>query len=103
MEKDLNYLINKSNILRKHVIEMVARQGKGYVQQGLGASDLFTVLFFGTTGTVSVLSLILINSISRRFLRNSYISELLSTKENHKSDLSLVETECLCLTIAYGL
>ena len=46
MEKDLNYLINKANILRKHVIEMVARQGKGYVQQGLGASDLFSVLFF---------------------------------------------------------
>ena len=46
MEKNLNYLINKANILRKHVIEMVARQGKGYVQQGLGASDLFSVLFF---------------------------------------------------------
>ena len=43
--KNLNYLINKANILRKHVIEMVARQGKGYVQQGLG-QVIFSQYYF---------------------------------------------------------
>ncbi|MYN13943.1 transketolase [Pusillimonas sp. TS35] len=32
--------------LRKQVVRMVARTGQGYVQQGLGAADLFTVLYF---------------------------------------------------------
>lgn len=32
--------------LRRKVIEMVAPTGQGYVQQGLGAADLFTVLYF---------------------------------------------------------
>ena len=32
--------------IRKAVVEMVARHGQGYVQQGLGASDLFSYLFF---------------------------------------------------------
>ncbi len=32
--------------IRKHVVEMVARHGQGYVQQGLGAADLFTYLYF---------------------------------------------------------
>ena len=32
--------------IRKDVIRMVARHGQGYVQQGLGATDLFTHLFF---------------------------------------------------------
>ncbi|MCB2013104.1 MAG: transketolase [Geminicoccaceae bacterium] len=32
--------------LRLHVVEMVARTGQGYVQQGLGAADLFTALYF---------------------------------------------------------
>ena len=39
-------LKEKAFTLRKHVIEMVTEHGKGYVQQGLGASDLFSVLFF---------------------------------------------------------
>lgn len=32
--------------LRRRVIELVAPTGQGYVQQGLGAADLFTVLYF---------------------------------------------------------
>jgi transketolase len=32
--------------IRKHLIRMVARHGQGYVQQGLGATDLFTYLYF---------------------------------------------------------
>lgn len=33
--------------LRLHVVEMVAPTGQGYVQQGLGAADLFAALYFG--------------------------------------------------------
>ncbi|MEM9604914.1 MAG: transketolase [Pseudomonadota bacterium] len=32
--------------LRLHVVDMVAPSGQGYVQQGLGAADLFTSLYF---------------------------------------------------------
>ncbi|CAH1692671.1 Putative uncharacterized transketolase family protein y4mO [Hyphomicrobiales bacterium] len=32
--------------LRKQVIRMVARNGRGYVQQGLGAADIFALLYF---------------------------------------------------------
>ncbi len=32
--------------LRRRVIELVAPTGQGYVQQGLGAADLFAVLYF---------------------------------------------------------
>ncbi len=32
--------------IRKSIVEMVGRNGQGYVQQGLGAADLFTVLYF---------------------------------------------------------
>ncbi|MEP3276756.1 MAG: transketolase [Stappiaceae bacterium] len=32
--------------IRKNLIRMVARNGQGYVQQGLGAADLFTQLYF---------------------------------------------------------
>ena len=32
--------------LRRKVIELVAPTGQGYVQQGLGAADLFAVLYF---------------------------------------------------------
>ena len=32
--------------LRLHVVNMVAPSGQGYVQQGLGAADLFTSLYF---------------------------------------------------------
>ena len=35
-----------STIIRKDVVQMVARHGQGYVQQGLGAADLFTYLYF---------------------------------------------------------
>lgn len=33
--------------LRLHVVDMVAPSGQGYVQQGLGAADIFTSLYFG--------------------------------------------------------
>ena len=32
--------------IRKNIIKMVARNGQGYVQQGLGATDIFTALYF---------------------------------------------------------
>ena len=32
--------------IRKNVVRMVAKNGQGYVQQGLGAADLFTTLYF---------------------------------------------------------
>ncbi len=32
--------------IRRSVIKMVGRNGQGYVQQGLGAADIFTFLFF---------------------------------------------------------
>lgn len=32
--------------IRKNVVRMVARNGQGYVQQGLGAADIFTHLYF---------------------------------------------------------
>jgi len=32
--------------LRLHVVNMIAPSGQGYVQQGLGAADLFTSLYF---------------------------------------------------------
>ena len=32
--------------LRKHVVDMVAPSGQGYVQQGLGAADIFASLYF---------------------------------------------------------
>jgi transketolase len=32
--------------IRKDVVKMVGRLGQGYVQQGLGATDLFTYLYF---------------------------------------------------------
>ena len=42
----IDFLEKKALAVRKHVVQMVARLGRGYVQQGLGAADLFTVLFF---------------------------------------------------------
>ena len=42
----IDFLGKKALAVRKHVVQMVARHGRGYVQQGLGAADLFTVLFF---------------------------------------------------------
>lgn len=35
--------------LRLRVVDMVAPTGQGYVQQGLGAADLFTALYFSET------------------------------------------------------
>ena len=35
-----------AKVIRKDVVQMVARHGQGYVQQGLGAADLFTYLYF---------------------------------------------------------
>lgn len=32
--------------LRLHVVDMIAPSGQGYVQQGLGAADIFTALYF---------------------------------------------------------
>lgn len=32
--------------LRLHVVNMIAPSGQGYVQQGLGAADIFTALYF---------------------------------------------------------
>ena len=40
------HLIDKARIIRKHVIQMVSQHGQGYIQQGLGAADLFTYLYF---------------------------------------------------------
>jgi transketolase len=44
--KDVAALGRMARRLRRHVIEMVAPTGQGYVQQGLGAADLFTALYF---------------------------------------------------------
>ena len=32
--------------IRQNIVRMVARNGQGYLQQGLGATDLFTYLYF---------------------------------------------------------
>ena len=41
--RDLERIATK---LRLHVVNMVAPSGQGYVQQGLGAADIFTSLYF---------------------------------------------------------
>ena len=43
---DENALENWAKSIRRNVVKMVARNGQGYVQQGLGAADLFTYLYF---------------------------------------------------------
>lgn len=45
-EHNLASLKNIATKLRLHVVNMVAPSGQGYVQQGLGAADLFTSLYF---------------------------------------------------------
>ena len=45
-DHNLAELMRIANRLRLHVVDMVAPSGQGYVQQGLGAADLFTVLYF---------------------------------------------------------
>lgn len=44
--ENLEQLSKWATIIRKDVVKMVARHGQGYVQQGLGAADLFTYLYF---------------------------------------------------------
>lgn len=39
-------LKEQARIIRTHVVRMVAREGQGYIQQGLGAADLLTALYF---------------------------------------------------------
>lgn len=44
--RDVGMLEDVARRLRRRVIGMVAPTGQGYVQQGLGAADLFAVLYF---------------------------------------------------------
>jgi transketolase len=44
--RDPGELARIARELRRQVIRMVAPTGQGYVQQGLGAADLFTALYF---------------------------------------------------------
>ncbi len=43
---DLTALKKIARELRRQVVRLVAPTGQGYVQQGLGAADIFTALFF---------------------------------------------------------
>ena len=45
-DHNLAELVRIATRLRLHVVNMVAPSGQGYVQQGLGAADLFTALYF---------------------------------------------------------
>lgn len=45
-ERDLARLAEIARGLRRDVIRMIAPTGQGYVQQGLGAADLFAALYF---------------------------------------------------------
>ncbi|MEM6984941.1 MAG: transketolase [Pseudomonadota bacterium] len=46
MKHNLAELESIATRLRLHVVDMVAPSGQGYVQQGLGAADIFTTLYF---------------------------------------------------------
>lgn len=46
---NLSKLESIATKLRLHVVDMVAPSGQGYVQQGLGAADIFTSLYFAET------------------------------------------------------
>ncbi|MCY3673459.1 MAG: transketolase [Paracoccaceae bacterium] len=46
VKHNLQELTNIATRLRLHVVDMVAPSGQGYVQQGLGAADIFTTLYF---------------------------------------------------------
>jgi len=46
MQHNLSELERMATRLRLHVVNMVAPSGQGYVQQGLGAADIFTSLYF---------------------------------------------------------
>ncbi len=43
---DVEELERTARRLRRDVIDLVAPTGQAYVQQGLGAADLFAVLYF---------------------------------------------------------
>ena len=45
-DQDINKLKRIATELRLQVVEMIAPSGQGYVQQGLGAADIFTSLYF---------------------------------------------------------
>ncbi|MGC6439367.1 MAG: transketolase, partial [Candidatus Puniceispirillaceae bacterium] len=45
-DHNLTDLERMATKLRLHVVNMVAPSGQGYVQQGLGAADIFTSLYF---------------------------------------------------------
>jgi transketolase len=51
LERDPDAIAERARSLRRHVVRMVGALGQGYVQQGLGAADLFAVLFFGVMHT----------------------------------------------------
>ena len=44
--RNLKELQSIATRLRLHVVNMIAPSGQGYVQQGLGAADIFTSLYF---------------------------------------------------------
>jgi transketolase len=39
-------LMASAKSIRQNIVRMVSRNGQGYLQQGLGAADLFTYLYF---------------------------------------------------------
>ncbi len=39
-------LLAHAKSIRQNIVRMIARNGQGYLQQGLGAADLFTYLYF---------------------------------------------------------
>ena len=39
-------LLDHAKSIRLNIVRMIARNGQGYLQQGLGAADLFTYLYF---------------------------------------------------------
>lgn len=46
LETDPRVIARHAHAMRRHVVRMVGALGQGYVQQGLGAADLFACLFF---------------------------------------------------------
>ncbi len=45
-QPNVDSMKESARAIRRSVVEMVARTGAGYVQQGLGAADLFTFVYF---------------------------------------------------------
>lgn len=46
-QRDVDAAARFALALRRHVVRMVGRLGQGYVQQGLGAAEIFAALFCG--------------------------------------------------------